>query len=280
MSDVDPDIRFEPFFLASGSMRLFCVYFPPVSDVRGSYVFVPPFAEEMNRSRSMVAMQSRVLAANGFGVLLVDLFGTGDSSGQFGEATWSSWKASALAGYEWLDDRSGRTPGILALRLGAVLAAQLLDERAIAADHAVFWQPVTNSKSMLTQFLRIKVAAAMDLKLQPPSTDDMRNAFKAGQSVEVAGYEVNPELALALDAADWADLAGFGGTSIDWLEVSPNENPVLSGSSTKTVGALRQRGAKITSTVCQGPPFWQLHERTMAPQLISSTTAQVLQHHG
>jgi exosortase A-associated hydrolase 2 len=273
-----PDIHFEPFFLASGSMRLFCVYFPPCSTGRGSYVFVPPFAEEMNRSRSMVAAQARALAANGFGVLLVDLFGTGDSSGQFGEATWDSWKASALAGYEWLHGRSKRAPGIWGLRLGAALAAKLLEERAIAAEHAIFWQPVTNSKSMLTQFLRIKVAAAMDLKDQPLSTDDMRSAFKAGESVEIGGYEVNPNLALTLDSATWADLACFGGT-IDWLEVSPNDSPMLTGSSTKVIDVLSKSGAKITPSVCAGPPFWQLHERTMAPQLISNTTAQVLRYH-
>jgi exosortase A-associated hydrolase 2 len=279
MSDPDPDIRFEPFFLTSGSMRLFCVYFPPVADIRGSYLFVPPFAEEMNRSRSMVAMQSRALAANGFAVLLVDLFGTGDSSGRFAEATWDAWKSSVLAAHDWLQQRLGRSPGIWALRLGAVLAAQMVDERSIAPKHALFWQPVTNPKSMLTQFLRIKVAAAMDLESEPLSTEDMRAAFKAGQSVEVGGYEINPELARALDAAGWAELAGFAGMPVDWLEVSPNENATLTPSSTKTIDALQQRGARITPAVFAGPPFWQLHERTLAPELISGTTAAVLQRH-
>src|SRR5699024_395760 len=150
MSNDPGDVAFEPFFLDSGSMRLLCVFFPPAGKSKGNYLFVPPFAEEMNRSRSMVAMQARALAHEGFGVLLVDLFGAVDSSGEFGEATWASWKASVLAAYAWLKGRDGGCRGVWGLRLGAVLAAQLMGERAIAASHAVFWQPVVNVKSMLT----------------------------------------------------------------------------------------------------------------------------------
>jgi exosortase A-associated hydrolase 2 len=280
MIEGDRDIAFEPFFLEAESMRLFCVYFPPAATARGSYLFVPPFAEEMNRSRSIVATQARALASRGFGVLLVDLLGTGDSSGEFGDATWPAWKASAIAAYRWLDSQPGSRRGIWGLRLGALLAAELMDERAIAADHAIFWQPVANPKSMLTQFLRIKVAAAMDLKVQSPSTDDMRRSFAAGQSVEIGGYEVNPDLALVLDAASLANCSDFAGTRVEWLEVSPNEGATLPGASVKAIDVLQQRGATIDHAVCEGPPFWQLHERSFAPRLIADTTARVLQHHG
>jgi pimeloyl-ACP methyl ester carboxylesterase len=44
---------------------------------------VHPFAEEMNKSRRMAALQSRALAAQGYAVLQIDLFGCGDSGGDF-----------------------------------------------------------------------------------------------------------------------------------------------------------------------------------------------------
>jgi hypothetical protein len=67
-------LPFEPFFLQGSKGPLFCVYFPPVATDRGNILFIPPFADEMNRSRSMVAMQARAFAAKGFGTLLIDLY--------------------------------------------------------------------------------------------------------------------------------------------------------------------------------------------------------------
>jgi exosortase A-associated hydrolase 2 len=276
----DRDVAFEPFFLDAGAMRLFCVYFPPIGGARGNYVFVPPFAEEMNRCRSMVAMQARALAHEGFGTLLVDLFGTGDSSGEFGQATWNSWRDSVIAAWRWLGEQPGERSGIWGLRLGAVLAAELLDDGNIAADHAIFWQPVVSPKAMLTQFLRIKVAAAMDLKIEGPSTSDMRAALKAGASVEVGGYELNPALVLPLDQKALADYGSLGGAATDWIEVTPMaEQLELGAASAKAIEILTERGARIEPQVCQGPLFWQLHERTLAPQIIEITTERVVRRH-
>jgi exosortase A-associated hydrolase 2 len=273
----DKDVEFEPFFLETDSKRLFCVFFPPAGEARGNYLFVPPFAEEMNRCRSMVAMQSRALCNNGFGVLLVDLFGTGDSSGEFGEATWASWKESLNAGCRWLAAKPGPRRGVWGLRLGALLAAEMVND-GLEADHLLFWQPVVNGKTMLTQFLRIKVAASMDLNVDAPSTDAMRAQFKAGSSVEIGGYELNPELALAIDAAILAEGRGFRGLRVEWLETSAVADATLAPASSKAVAALRESGARVEASVHEGPPFWQLHERSLAPRLIEITTARVLSH--
>ena len=54
----------------------------------GLVVHAPAFAEEMNKSRRMVALQARALAEDGLAVLLVDPLGCGDSPGDFGDATW------------------------------------------------------------------------------------------------------------------------------------------------------------------------------------------------
>ena len=44
---------------------------PGGHSVRGSVLYVHPFAEEMNKSRRMVALQSRMLAEKGFAVMHV-----------------------------------------------------------------------------------------------------------------------------------------------------------------------------------------------------------------
>src|SRR3546814_1526626 len=62
---------------------------------------------EMNRSRRMAALQARALAALGIDVLLLDLFGTGDSAGDFRDARWEIWREDAMAAVAWLGARCG-----------------------------------------------------------------------------------------------------------------------------------------------------------------------------
>jgi hypothetical protein len=59
----------EPLFLDGSAGRLFAPYQAAAAHPRGSVIYVPPFAEEMNRSRRMAALQARAFAAMGFGVL-------------------------------------------------------------------------------------------------------------------------------------------------------------------------------------------------------------------
>ena len=65
-------------------------------------LYIHPFAEEMNKSRRMAALQSRALAQAGYAVLQIDLLGCGDSSGDFGDATWQSWVSDVVLGCQWL----------------------------------------------------------------------------------------------------------------------------------------------------------------------------------
>ena len=80
----------EAFFLDMEPGQRFCLFHPPAGTCRGAALYVPPFGEEMNKSRRMAALQARALAAAGFGVLQLDLYGCGDSSGEFAEARWAS----------------------------------------------------------------------------------------------------------------------------------------------------------------------------------------------
>ena len=41
----------EAFFLQRGRGQLFCLFHPPRGSCRGTVLYVPPFAEEMNRAR-------------------------------------------------------------------------------------------------------------------------------------------------------------------------------------------------------------------------------------
>ena len=57
--------------------RRFALHHRPAGPPRGLVVYVHPFAEEMNKSRRMAALQSRALAEAGFAVLQLDLMEIG-----------------------------------------------------------------------------------------------------------------------------------------------------------------------------------------------------------
>jgi exosortase A-associated hydrolase 2 len=102
-------MRTEAFFLPLGSAtgeQRFCLFYPTLGDkLHGLMLFIHPFAEEMNKSRRMAAIQARAFAQAGYAVLQIDLKGCGDSSGDFGDATWQHWVNDVLLGIRWLRER-------------------------------------------------------------------------------------------------------------------------------------------------------------------------------
>ena len=94
----------NPFFLQMGRGQRLAVLHTPSRhrDWRRAMVYVHPFAEEMNKSRRMAALQARALADAGWAVLQIDLAGCGDSSGDFGDADWATWVADVRTAATWL----------------------------------------------------------------------------------------------------------------------------------------------------------------------------------
>ena len=67
-------------------------------------MYFPPFAEELNKSRRMVSMQARQFCHTAYAVLIVDLFGTGDSEGNFGDTDWEILQNDMCVALRWLQD--------------------------------------------------------------------------------------------------------------------------------------------------------------------------------
>ncbi len=112
----------ELFFLAGSRGALFAVYHPPAAGMtsRSGVLCAPPFAEELNKSRRMIAQQARRLAAAGFGVLIPDLYGTGDSAGDFGDARWEIWREDLARCAVWLRQRGHESLILWGVRLGGL----------------------------------------------------------------------------------------------------------------------------------------------------------------
>jgi exosortase A-associated hydrolase 2 len=266
-----PSISLYPFFLAQG--RLFGLYFQPdSSSPRQAILHVPAFAEEMNKSRRMLALQARALAERGFGVLLLDLYGTGDSAGDFGEARWPIWLDDVAMGVEWLHEKGVECINLWALRAGALLALDGLCSRRVACQRLLLWQPVLSGELFLNQFLRLRVASGMLSRTGQESVKELQRRLLDGECLEVAGYTLHPEWARELMALDYqksplsSDIGPLG-----LMEIAGPGQIEHSPLYRKFVETCRAGRMPVDSRIVTGEPFWSTQEIAEAPALIAAT---------
>lgn len=266
----------EPFFLPSPGGSLFAVLHRPADGVavRGHVLVVPPFNEEMNRCRSMVTLQARELAQRGLCTLLLDLHGTGDSAGEYGDARWATWLDNLRAALAWLAARPGGCVALLGIRLGAILAAEVMATAELAPPALVLWQPVVDGKMHMNQFLRVRMAAQLDRPdLPKETTATMRKQLEAGDSIEVAGYELHPDLVRAIDGANLVKLKPAPRHAL-WLEnVAADPGAEMPAPALAAAKAWAEAGIAAEMRPYTGPAFWQLHERVLTPSIVEITTA-------
>lgn len=262
----------DAFFLDTADGPRFCLFHAPAGECRGALVYVHPFAEEMNRSRRMAALQARALAAQGIGVLLLDLHGCGDSAGDFGDASWDGWLRDIAAARAWIEDKLGRTAGLWGLRLGALLAVAHAQRAPVPPQRLLLWQPVTLGSGYLNQFLRLRLAGELLAGgSDTGGTEALRAALKAGESLEIAGYTLSPALAEGIDAADARALAPR--CTIHWCELIAAPGRPLPPAAARVVDTWKLQGSRVEVHLVEGPQFWAAPETTDCPNLIAATSA-------
>ena len=258
----------EPFFLPFGQHSLFCLYHAAATETpRAAVLYLPPFAEEMHKSRRMAALQSRRFAQSGYAVLQIDLLGCGDSSGDFAEASWEAWLACARAGHDWLRQKTQAPVVLWGSRLGAALAAEL-SLQLPEVNGLLLWQPVPNGENFLNQFLRIRVASEMFAE-RKTGLKELRAQLAGGEALEVGGYLLTPRLASGIDKLRLAQLAVPA--PVRWLEVSPTPADQPPPASQKTLAAWSESGVDVIARTVTGDPFWATQEITECPELLRET---------
>jgi len=251
----------------------FCLYHPAETVTPlGLVVYVHPFAEELNKTRRMAALQARAMARAGYCVLQIDLLGCGDSSGDFSDASWQSWVDDVVGACQWLQQQAKAPLWLWGTRAGCLIAAQASRQLAQRCNF-LFWQPAMNGKLLLQQFLRLKAAAGMLDGGSKGVIEAMHTDLAAGRPVEVAGYLLAPALALGMQQAQLlpsllpSPLAG----KLVWLELSSREDPQLTPASVKVLEQWQQAGFVTHSEVVNGPGFWQSVEIEEAPRLLEAS---------
>ena len=263
----------EAFHLASDPGRRFALFRDTDhGEARGTVLYVHPFGEEMNKSRRTAALQARAFAAAGYAVLQVDLYGCGDSDGEFADARWDIWKQDLERASDWLARRAPGPIHLWALRLGAALGIAHWRDDPQRYASALLWQPVVDGRAYITQFLRVAVARhAIRGGGARATTQGLRNALASNEPVEIAGYALSPALAGAIDMQDLREWC-IPGAHVHWFDVrTPGSEP---GALTReTLGRWRERGVDVTHHVVEDENFWTSIDVLEANRLVEATTS-------
>jgi exosortase A-associated hydrolase 2 len=237
----------------------------------GSVLFVPPFAEEMNKCRRQMAETAIALAQRGISSLVLDLYGTGDSEGEFAEARWETWQADIATAIEWARLNGMEFGATIAIRLGCALAARSLAESGVKLSASVFWQPLEGGERMMSQFLRLRIAASMMEADKRETLDELAERLEGGETIEVAGYDLAPPLwrsIRSLDAEDCLD-SSLGDLLI--AEVGRRGGEALSASGQRLIDAAGRGGISATGLHLDGDAFWRSTETVVNPALADAT---------
>ncbi|TFW35382.1 hydrolase 2, exosortase A system-associated [Massilia horti] len=266
--------RVEPFFFDAEPGTRFCLYHAPNPHVepRGAILYVHPFAEELNRTRRMASLQSRAFAAMGYTVLQIDLFGCGDSCGEFNAGRWELWKLDLGVAARWLRDRTNGPLLLWGVRLGGLLALDFAQHAQVAG--LILWQPFMSGRACINQFLRLRLAELQQNAPAnaPRSTAALRAQLAVHGVIEVGGYEVAVPLVKAIDACHASNIK-LPPCTVHWFANGDPVSPRLIA----TAGALATQWANDGVTLhfhtVNGAEFWGGDDVIECTALLDATSA-------
>lgn len=247
----------EPvFFHGQEGARLCGVWRFPASGTQPARVWVvcAPFAEEEKSAHRTLVELADVLVERGDAVLIFAYRGTGDSDGNFAEASLTAWRDDIGAALEHARTRFPQgISGLIGLRVGASLAAQVATD--YDAQNLILIEPVLRGRSFLMQLgARKKLRAAMTEKEaggSRPEAGEREQEADNAEFEDLDGWPLGTALREELNELNLSVASPqFGGSALV-LQVSPREK--IAPSLEQFTQALHPEAA-VRAVVM--PPFW------------------------
>lgn len=224
----------------------------------------------MNKSRAMVIKQARDFARQGYRVLVPDYYGTGDSAGDFCEASWEIWLEDVRYCINWLKGDAPAPLTLWGLRLGALMALELASRKVLGVSKLILWNPVLSGEQHMLQFLRLRLANSMMNTGAKEKVGDLKALLEKEGMLEVAGYELSRVLFNEVCARKAEVLEMLDIDAVYWVELSPSAK-ALSGPAQQQVDRWKGAGLMVETEQIAGPQFWTTQELSESVELIEST---------
>ncbi|RDE24821.1 hypothetical protein DV711_04345 [Motiliproteus coralliicola] len=256
----------DGYFLATDRGHLYLARFGELAG-RHVWLYLPPFAEEMNLSRAIVARQARAFVESGEAVVCLDYLGSGDSELELDQTDLDCWLDNIRAAVIWLQQQGAASVGVWGLRFGALMATTYLEQRGTNGyqpiDRLLLWKPVLDAKTMMGQFFRMRQVAD-SIKGLPKV--NWQERVKQGETVEVAGYPVSTNWLRSISELRMRDQIGLHMPQTIWLEAASDK---ISPAVDKVAQLWPEAG--LTLQYCEGSAFWQNPDCYDSPALIQQT---------
>ena len=223
----------------------------------------------------MVARQARALADHGVAVVVPDLTGTGDSAANLEDVSWQGWVDDIVHVVRWAQGQGAESIVLWGHRMGCLLALDVAQMLGQSLGHLLFWQPVHSGKQHMTQFLRVRMAAALASGGSETVSSLQENLLQE-QSLEVAGYTLGAGLYQDIANRTLSLLTPPPGTGVSILEVASEAGKPVMPVTQKLLEQWAHQGISCQAQVVEGDPFWMTQELGFAPCLIEQTSALVM----
>lgn len=235
-------------------------------------VILPPFAEEMNKSRHIIKQCTKKLAEHNYYSFMLDNYGTGDSEGDLDTATIELWRTDLAILIQKIADWGFTSISFIGIRFGALQLFDLLNNTnlPLPIKQVVLWQPMFDAARFWQQFCRIKVAEAM-ANGDKLSQKQIEQQLEQGQIVEIAGYPINSSFVQSILQMESTLPAVLNNSPLSWFELSKLDNVALPVQ--KVRDSLTEK-CLLHFKQIKADAFWQTSELAEANQLLALTINQ------
>jgi len=260
-------------FIVFGQRRLFLLSNEPPSHHQIATVFLPAFAEEMNKTRHLVSQCRQQLHKAGLSLFQLDAFGTGDSEGDLDQTGVLQWRDDLIGLLQLLQQRGYQAVNFIAMRFGALQLFDLLAQPQtlpLQLHKVVLWQPFMQSSQFLQQLFRLKVAEQMAVG-EKTSQKIMEQQLADGELLEIAGY---PLTANFVDSVrQLRDITAFASAPTNKPPLLYLETSNLSTVSPLTEKSLAQLADffDVNFQLINDAPYWTATELLINTVLVEQT---------
>ncbi len=219
-------------FISCGQNQIYCsLFLPETSPAQLALVIAEPFGEEKRCAARMLTRLARILAQKNIATLKCDFSGSGDSSGQQAQVTWSDWQNELKTAADFLQQQCPQAGlAFLGARAGALTVAAVATKYPCQA--VILAEPILTGLDFLQELEKRQRIKGLPLTNQPTEQRSAAEIWSAGEAVEFAGFTLN---------TSFAQQAGQENLLED-LRLSPDSCPLL---------LLRVSGGK------KFPPAWE-----------------------
>ncbi len=267
--------RLEHFFFGPQAM-LSGVWHAPQQNIRQVWIFCAPFGEEDKSARRTLNEGARWLAARGHAVLLFNARGAGDSCGDFAQQTLDNWRDDILSAIEEVRRRVPNAPlGLLGVRLGAALAAQISGENNANSQtdswrdslkHVILLEPILSGQRYWSEMaMRQKLRAKITSQEGNPNDNAQAKTSQIPNSesdvFDLDGWPIGEKLQADLRALDLEN-------ERNW-PASMRVQVFQIGARSEVSNALKNwcEARQISASAIVAQPFWNLLDHAPSEKL-------------